>query len=240
MRLGKLPPKYRRDILRLGPLLDEPALRTPPPLINPPAIEQWGMYGNDVHADCTCAAAAHMIVGWRGFEHTAAAAPTDADVLSLYARVNGGEDSGAYAIDVLHQWHNEGLGADKIAAFVKVDQHQTDHVRQALWQFGGLYTGFNLPRSAQAQGAGTWDVVPSLNMQGPAIPGSWGGHAVNAIGYNPVGPMVVTWGRLQQLTWAFWDAYCDEAYAVFDTLDWLGDVPGFKADELVAALAHAW
>jgi hypothetical protein len=26
--------------------------------------------------------------------------------------------------------------------------------------------------------------------------------------------MVVTWGALQQMTWDFWDTYCDEAYAI--------------------------
>jgi hypothetical protein len=26
----------------------------------------------------------------------------------------------------------------------------------------------------------------------------------------------VTWGRKQQMTWAWFDRYCDEAYAIFD------------------------
>jgi hypothetical protein len=28
----------------------------------------------------------------------------------------------------------------------------------------------------------------------------------------------VTWGRKQQLTWAFVDKYCDEAYAIIDAV----------------------
>ena len=41
-----------------------------------------------------------------------------------------------------------------------------------------------------------------------------GGHAVPIVGYNALGPIVVTWGALQQVTWAWWDRYASEAYAV--------------------------
>jgi hypothetical protein len=47
-------------------------------------------------------------------------------------------------------------------------------------------------------------------------PGSWGGHYVYVPGYTPSGPVCVTWGRKQQITWAWLDKYCDEAYAIFD------------------------
>ena len=46
--------------------------------------------------------------------------------------------------------------------------------------------------------------------------GSWGGHYVYVPGYTPPGPVCVTWGRKQQMTWAWFAKYCDEAYAVFD------------------------
>jgi hypothetical protein len=29
----------------------------------------------------------------------------------------------------------------------------------------------------------------------------------------------VTWGKKQQMTWKFFDKYCDEAYAIFDAVD---------------------
>ena len=31
--------------------------------------------------------------------------------------------------------------------------------------------------------------------------------------------MCVTWGRKQQITWAWLSKYCDEAYAIFDAKD---------------------
>jgi len=38
-------------------------------------------------------------------------------------------------------------------------------------------------------------------------------------GYNETGPVCVTWGRKQQMTWSFFDKYCDEAYAIVDDKD---------------------
>jgi len=35
----------------------------------------------------------------------------------------------------------------------------------------------------------------------------------------PSGPVCVTWGRKQQIMWAWFDKYCDEAYAIFDAKD---------------------
>jgi hypothetical protein len=32
--------------------------------------------------------------------------------------------------------------------------------------------------------------------------------------YDQRGLTVVTWGQLLRMTWAFWEAYCDEAYAI--------------------------
>ena len=57
-----------------------------------------------------------------------------------------------------------------------------------------------------------WDWTGSLD--GPDAPGSWGGHAVNVVAYDDAGLTVVTWGALQRLTWAFWQRYCDEAWAI--------------------------
>ena len=48
-------------------------------------------------------------------------------------------------------------------------------------------------------------------------PNSWGG--VLAPGYTRAGPVCVTWGQKQQMTWAVFDKYCDEAYAIIDAID---------------------
>jgi len=78
-----------------------------------------------------------------------------------------------------------------------------------------VYIGLLLPRSAQWQ-RDEW----TLSSGADARPGSWGGHAVNLIDYTRgKGPVCVTWGRLLPMTWQFFEAYCDEAYAVLSP-DW--------------------
>jgi len=51
---------------------------------------------------------------------------------------------------------------------------------------------------------------------------------------------VVTWGALEMMTWSFWAAYCDEAYAIVspDYLDGKQKAPqGFSLPELQSDLA---
>jgi hypothetical protein len=60
------------------------------------------------------------------------------------------------------------------------------------------------------------------------------------VAYDARGLTVVTWGALQTMTWSFWEAYCDEAYAILsaDYLDGKQKAPqGFSMQELEADLA---
>jgi hypothetical protein len=85
----------------------------------------------------------------------------------------------------------------------------------AVWIFGGCYVGLALPKTAQAQTQNhqPWSVT-SAGTTGDGAPGSWGGHAVPVMAYDTRSLTVVTWGALQTMTWGFWAAYCDEAYAI--------------------------
>ena len=94
-----------------------------------------------------------------------------------------------------------------------VPVHEERLVRTAAWLFGGLYIGLQLPLSARTQPVWTW----TRSLHGDARPGSWGGHAVNIVRYSPATLTCATWGKLQDMTWSFWDRYCDEAYAIVST-----------------------
>ena len=51
---------------------------------------------------------------------------------------------------------------------------------------------------------------------------------------------MVTWGALQVMTWSFWEAYCDEAYAILsaDYINGQKQAPqGFNLQQLQADLA---
>ncbi len=115
---------------------------------------------------------------------------------------------------MLNYWRQKGIAGHKILGFAALDPRHVEQIKQSVYLFGGTYIGVQLPLSAQDQD--TWDVPPSGPI-GNGEPGSWGGHAVCVVAYNAKGLWVVTWGKLLFMTWAFWQTYCDEAYAVFST-----------------------
>jgi hypothetical protein len=124
---------------------------------------------------------------------------------------------------------------------VQVDHTRLEQVRLAMVVFGGVWVGVWLPISAQAQVGRLWDVPPNGPI-GDGEPGSWGGHAVYATGYDADGVRLYTWGREQRMSWLFWKTYVDESYALV-TEDYLRThvqtTPrGLNVDQLRAYLAE--
>ena len=73
---------------------------------------------------------------------------------------------------------------------------------------------FNFPTQRRNRfKVGSHGMLPPGLMRCPAL-----GVAITSTlrGYTPQGPVCVTWGRKQQITWAWLDKYCDESYAIFD------------------------
>jgi hypothetical protein len=236
--LGKLPVRTDVRTLSLGRYVDPQVLPTPPPKFTESAsVGSWPMYANDRIGDCTTAAAGHMIEAWTAAARGEAVVIPEQAVLDAFEHVKlvdplTGEE-GAVELDVLRYWRNEGIGGHTIGAYARVSVHNERLVETGTWLFGGLYIGVQLPVTAQSQEI--WDWTGSLS--GDARPGSWGGHAVDVVGYDAQGLTFVTWGDLKQMTWAFWDRYCDEAYCILSE-DFLAegkapngfDLPALKAD----------
>lgn len=194
------------------------------------------MLGNDAYGDCTFAGAAHLSQCWAdnaGRPFT----PDDRAVVAEYLSFTGGEDTGCVELDVLKRWRADGIVEHKIGAFAALAGADHEHLRQTVYLFGGAYLGVALPLSAKNQAV--WDVPPEGPI-GRGSPGSWGGHCVVVVAYDATGPIVVTWGQLMQMTWAFYDAYVDEAYAILAE-DFLSDTNtapnGFDIAALAADLA---
>jgi len=211
-RLGKLPPKYDPRTLCLARYIDLATFPKPPKAHNlshrvGPNFA-WGAMRNDQLGDCTCAAMGHARQVWTGGKHT----PTDDAVVALYNEVNGGQDNGANALDVLNRMLDTAtaLEGDTILAFAAVDPQNEPLIRIAHLLFDGVYVGLGLPANAQRQS--TWDYVQENGNE----PYSWGGHMVWMVDINKTGPVYVTWGYLQQATWAWHFRYCDEQYGVLD------------------------
>ena len=210
-------------------------------------IKAWGMMDNDQIGDCTCAAAGHLIMEWTANAGKKMVTPTDKQVVAAYSAITGynpatgANDNGANEIDVLNYWRQSGVASHKIGAYVALEPSNHQHVMDSVYVFGGCYIGLQLPTSAQSQTQNhqPWSVPPG-GPNGDGKPGSWGGHAVPVMAYDARGLTVVTWGALQTMTWSFWEAYCDEAYAILtnDYLTGKKQTPqGFSITQLQADLS---
>jgi hypothetical protein len=223
VRLGRLAPRADEKTPKLATYLSAASLPPAPTGSNYAGkVPTFPMYANDTLGDCTCAAAGHQEQVW-----TANAGkiwtPTTTEVTDMYWGT-GPEDTGRVEADVLNYWHKVGIGAAKrkIAAYASANPLNHTEIKQAIWLFGGLYIGIALPLSAQNQT--TWRVVSGS----ASVPGSWGGHAVNVVGYTSTLVQVITWGMKMNMTWAFWNKYVDEAYAVLST-DWANGTGGLPS-----------
>ncbi len=162
-------------------------------------IKAWGVMRNDMLGDCTCAAVGHAIQTWTknaGVEKTI----PDSAVVGLYSAVSGytpanpASDQGAVETDVLTYWLKHRVDGHPLDGFVALQPKDIRDVKDAIWLFGGVYTGLALPVSAQAQDV--W-VVPPQGLVGDGAAGSWGGHAVYVVAYDSRGLTCITWGALE-------------------------------------------
>jgi hypothetical protein len=220
VKLGKAKPRIDHRTLKMAKYLPA-ALPAPPVSVDwSGGVSSWGMMENNSLGDCTCAGRGHAVQVF-----TLAATGTmrtipDSEIVAEYSRDCGyvagdpSTDNGGVEIDVLNAWRQLGIGVggvEKLTAYVAVSPDDQIHTKLAVQLFGGAYIGLALPINAQGQNE--WDLIGD-GQTGDSTPGSWGGHAVFVLAYNTKGPVVITWGQLVQMTWSFWAAYVDEAYAL--------------------------
>ena len=179
------------------------------------------MFGNDEHGDCVIAGRAHQTLRFEYLEQSRLIPIRVGDVLREWRRENGGTEDGLVVLDSLKAWRSAGWKVSRasyrIEAFAEVDRTDHTEVRRAIVMQVGVGIGLTLPYDAISQfnSGRTWDVT-----KGPGgDPDPAGGHYVLCPGYTARGPVCVTWGRRQPMTWAFFDRHCDEAYAMVDARD---------------------
>ena len=239
MCLGKAEPRIDPRTLMMADFIDWSQMTIVPPNIDVTSAvnKPWGMMKNDSEGNCVVAGAGHLIMAWTANASGSAIVVPDADILAAYHAVGGPGDNGLVMLDFLNYWKKTGLAGHKIGGYVAVNPRHHAMRRMAAWLFGGTYSGYALPVSAQGQDL--WDVTdPSLT--GDSAPGSWGGHCVPEMQVTPDSYGVCTWGMIQPVTYGFCDAYCDESYAVFSE-EWLHDgqsIAGFDKAGLLAQLQN--
>ena len=241
LKLGKQDARHDPRNLMLASYI-KPDLPMPPPTCDLTGkVQTWGMMKNDDLLDCTCAAAGHLLMMWTantGSEFT----PTDDQIVAAYAAVTGynpqtnSGDNGAVEVDVLNYWRQTGIAGHQIGAYMALEPANHTHIMDSVNIFQGCYIGLLLPKSAQPQikNHQPWS-VPSAGAVGDGAPKSWGGHAVPVVAYDQRGLTCITWGAPQTMTWEFWEAYCEEAYAILseDYLTGKKETPnGFSLQQL--------
>jgi hypothetical protein len=251
-KLGKLPPRVDARTLMLGKYLES----TLPP---PPAAQDygkqvtaqalkgketaWPMYGNDTLGDCTCAAVGHMIEVWTANASKLTEVP-NAAVIELYRHFNPGkEDNGCNLLDVLSWWRKTAVSGHKIEAFAGIEPKNHTQAKDALQLFGSIYIGLSLPNFTVPDNVDPLTIpwaVPPTGATGANAPNPANGHCVPAVAYDERNLYIITWGKLKAMTWGFYDAYADEAYAVLSP-NWLighkQSPPGFDMATLKKDLA---
>jgi hypothetical protein len=174
-------------------------------------------YGNPPNNNCVIAGRAHQTLRFEMGEQGVLIDITDEDVLQEFRKENGGGDGDIEVLESLKLWRTRGWEAAgqnfKIKAFAKIDPIEPDKIKRAIRINLGVGLGFFLPESAKTQfrAGQPWEVT--RERAGP------NGHYVYVPGYTKDGPVCVTWGKKQQMSWAFVDKYCDEAYAIIDALN---------------------
>ena len=242
-KLGKQRPKLDSRTLQFGAYLTD-KLPAPPATIDwSKPVKTWPMMGNDNYGDCTCAAAGHMIEEWTANTGTVEILP-DAVILKAYNHfAKGNPDAGANMLDVLKYWRHTGIGKDKVSAFAQLEPQNDIQLQDAVSIFGNCYIGLALPDFAVPPKTDFLTIpwlVPPGGPVGNAAPNPNNGHCVPAVAYDRRFIYVVTWGAIKSMSWQFYDAYADEAFAVLSA-DWInkqvGTAPsGFNMEALEADL----
>lgn len=188
----------------------------------------WGMLGNGPDetvspgfkgaGDCVFAGGGHETMLWTAEGKGQPVLITGANALADYAAVTGynqgdqNSDQGTNVRTALQYRQDTGLIDDAgdrhlIGAYLALEPGNTDHLLEALYLFGAVGIGIQVPSSAMDQfnGQQAWDVVVGATNEG--------GHYIPLVASR--GNLVcVTWGRTQEMTLDFYTKYCDEAWAI--------------------------
>jgi hypothetical protein len=218
------------------------------------AVAEWGMLGNDRYGDCVFAGAGHETMLFAETTRGVAGMPRfdDENALLDYSIVTGfdetktdpktGEnptDQGTYVRDALDYRRQTGVvdaagQRHKIAGYVALEPGNWEQLMQAAYIGLAVGIGIEFPESAMSQfdRGSVWSVVAGARIEG--------GHYIPVTGRTSLDNIgVITWGRRQGMTRAFYTKYCDEAWGLvpLDGLRSTGkNVRGFDTAALMSAL----
>jgi hypothetical protein len=224
-KLGKLPADYSKPRLWAEDYYVSTALPTPPLYVDRESrVAEWPMYLNDKFGDCTIAGIGHVIGAQATYAHGLETTFSDNQIETAYTGVCPGfnpvtdaNDNGAVLSDVLAYMKSTGMGGHTISAYAQLRAMDIDSLKLALYLFGSVYIGVNLPRSAEDQFAAG---EPWTYVKGSRIAG---GHCVAIQKITPGFPnpySIVTWGKVVRVQELWLETYMDEAWVAIGP-DWI-------------------
>jgi hypothetical protein len=244
LALGKTAARAGAMTFKLADYIDKKALPKPPKQFGHETLipATWGMLGNDRYGDCVWAGAAHETMMWNA-EAGRKVAFSDASVLSDYSAVTGfnpkkpSTDQGTDMVVAASYRRKTGIvdaagQRHQVAAYLSIAPGNLNEHLIAAWLFGAIGIGIEFPDTAMDQfNAGKpWDVVSRAKIEG--------GHYIPLVARR-TNLEIVTWGKVQQMTPAFFAKYNDEsvAYVSLEALTNNKSPEGFDAAQLQADLA---
>jgi hypothetical protein len=230
-KLGRLD-KVAIDLPLLHTYFDSGVLPTAPAKCTYALKVVYPMADNDRLGDCVVAGWIHLAQATAHENDGKYTVPNNAVIQTEYFKLTGGQDTGLAETSFLQTAQKSSILGAQVDTFGVLDHTNQEEVKSSIYTFGGAYLGVALPQSAENQFPGTWTVVPNS----PII----GGHCIVAIGYDAQFVYVVTWGKVIRCTWAWFNTYVDEAYALIYTEEvqkGRGPVKGFNITQLRADVA---
>ena len=216
MKLGKLPARENSITFKMAAYSSLP--EAPSKGGHFSLVADWqGMLGNDKYGCCVWAGGDHEHICWNKsasklVKFTNKNALADYSACTGFNPSNPNTDNGTDMQAAASYRRKTGLIdangiRHKIGAYVAIDASTKTELKQAIYYFGAAGIGIQFPASAMAQfnNGKAWTVVSGSKIDC--------GHYVAAVGYDSRYVYVVTWGKIQKMTWGFYLKYCDEAIA---------------------------
>jgi hypothetical protein len=205
----------------------------------------WKMLGNDRYGDCVWAGAAHEHMLLNKVVYGRDVPFDDKAVLGDYTAATGFDptdpstDNGTDVHEALDYRRKTGIADANsnrhlIGAYVSLDPKNWQQLEQAAFIFGAVGVGFEFPGSAMDQfSAGKpWDYVADSPIEGGNyVPTAGSVHAKDQAA-------VITWGKRQVFTVAFYENYNDESWVYIMPDDLRGDGTGLHGFDMAKLNSH--
>jgi len=247
--LGRLPKNENSKVPFLRTVLSKANLPIPVAPISTnwrDKVAVWPMLGNDICGNCVIAGCLHYyqsITANASVEVVPDVGDAVADY-SLVGEVTQGvgydpvthsNDNGLVIDYALTYWMKTGLAITasgsntELAGMARISILDRDMIKHGISEFCGILAGVNLPIEAQTE---VNSGKPWENLAG--TPGSWGGHCIYIVDYDADWLYAITWGKIQRISWDWFDKYAEEAVALLSA-DWIDSHTGLSPSHMTLA-----